>query len=650
MSDQGRSGTANLPARSARNASAMTSQSVCRRWLAMVPLLVLPLITGCAAFRPIHGLPARYMPVEFKGPTRSGKQTIDLSLLRQNPPAAHLVDTGDLLSIYVEGVLGRRDEQPPVFFPTNSNSDIPPTVGYPIPVRDDGSISLPLVGSVNVRGMTIRQVEDVLRKAYTVDHAFLQPGRDRLFVALQQPRTFRILVIRQEASSDISIGTQGQLNIGALKRGTGKVVNLPAYKNDVLNALAETGGLPGLDAENAIYIIRQQNRQPYCPPGGQPAYQGTPTPVQPVQPVMPPQWQPEIPPPPQSLHPREGIIRGQSPGGFNPQADYRSAPILQTSAQAATGGWSQPTGRPGAVMPAAYQPAVPPVPAVAPTPLPPTPGLSPQAAPGVAPPHSMMPMAPPAGNWSQPQMNPTATPQPGWAPPSGYAPAIPGHAPALPMPPSAGWSPAVPETMPAPGWDQSMPPVAGTVGDWPVNIDERLNDRHIIRIPVRLGPGEYTNITESDIILQEGDIGFIEAGETEVFYTGGLLGGGQYTLARGYDLDVLGAIAVAQGRGNSGGSSRATQSQGGQSALNNDVSISASQLIVLRPLPDGTQLTIQIDLYEAIRNPNERIIVQPGDYLLLQYTRCEAVMAFIERHLLEGALFGVAAAQLNQGN
>src|SRR5687768_16851126 len=33
-------------------------------------------------------------------------------------------------------------------------------------------------------------------------------------------------------------------------------VNLPAYKNDVLNALAETGGLPGVNAKNEVKILR----------------------------------------------------------------------------------------------------------------------------------------------------------------------------------------------------------------------------------------------------------------------------------------------------------------------------------------------------------------------------------------------------------
>ena len=68
-----------------------------------------------------------------------------------------------------------------------------------------------------------------------------------------------------------------------------------------------------------------------------------------------------------------------------------------------------------------------------------------------------------------------------------------------------------------------------------------------------------------------------------------------------------------------------------------------------KSLADGTQLPIMVDLYAALRDPAERIIIQPGDYLLLQYTCPEAVLAFVERHLLAGALFSLAAAQVQTG-
>jgi hypothetical protein len=179
-------------------------------------------------------------------------------------------------------------------------------------------------------------------------------------------------------------------------------------------------------------------------------------------------------------------------------------------------------------------------------------------------------------------------------------------------------------------------------GAFPTTVD----NPNVTRIPVRLADGEFPQITEQDITLYDGDIVFIESRETEVFYTGGLLGGGQYTLPRDYDLTVTKAISIAQAQ-NTGGS--ANRQLGGVSALNSDVTISPSRVIVLRTLPDGRRLPIEIDLYRALRRTEEDILVQPGDHIILEYTTVEAVAAFFERHLLEGALFGVAAATLQTG-
>ena len=175
--------------------------------------------------------------------------------------------------------------------------------------------------------------------------------------------------------------------------------------------------------------------------------------------------------------------------------------------------------------------------------------------------------------------------------------------------------------------------------------DSTMQRSGIIKIPIRLSPGEQVHLTRDEIILHDGDVVFIESRDTEIFYTGGLLGGGQYTLPRDYDLDILGAISIAQASQNGGNN----KSAGGPSALNQDVTISASNAIILRQLPNGTQLPIKVDLYEAVRTPSQRVLIQPGDYVILQYTKSEAIGAFIERHLLEGALFGLAASNLQGG-
>jgi hypothetical protein len=174
---------------------------------------------------------------------------------------------------------------------------------------------------------------------------------------------------------------------------------------------------------------------------------------------------------------------------------------------------------------------------------------------------------------------------------------------------------------------------------------------HIVKIPIRLSPGESALFSEQDVILREGDIVFIESRETEIFYTGGLLGGGQFTLPRDYDLDVLGAIAIASGRQQGGGSGQGIGNRvGGISAMNQDISVSASDVVILRQLPDGNQIPIKVDLTRALRDPRERILIQPGDYVILQYKPIEAVGAFIERNLLAGSLIGLATTQAKGGN
>jgi hypothetical protein len=232
-------------------------------------------------------------------------------------------------------------------------------------------------------------------------------------------------------------------------------------------------------------------------------------------------------------------------------------------------------------------------------------------------------------NWMPPSPN---------GPSSNGGPAFPGPGYSLPDPQSQGPYPD----------DQSGIQDGPNGGDSQGNFGDQddgigLVDGHrIIRIPIRLGPDERVDIKREDVILHEGDIVFIESRDTEVFFTGGLLGGGQYTLPRDKDLDILQALSIATSRTSSGGVARQV---GGVSALNSDVTISPSNVIVIRKLPEGGEVPIKIDLYKARSDLSERLIVQPGDYIYLQYTPLEAVGAFIDRHLLEGALFGVLSQQ-----
>src|SRR5262249_49656466 len=116
-------------------------------------------LIGCAAVtNPVaNGLPVRLLPEELKAETREGYEQIPLTLLRQQPPKEYILEKGDTLGIYIEGVIGAAETPPPVNIP--DLAELPPSIGYPFPVRGDGTISLPYVGSIPVSGLTVEAAE-----------------------------------------------------------------------------------------------------------------------------------------------------------------------------------------------------------------------------------------------------------------------------------------------------------------------------------------------------------------------------------------------------------------------------------------------------------------------------------------------------------
>ena len=171
------------------------------------------------------------------------------------------------------------------------------------------------------------------------------------------------------------------------------------------------------------------------------------------------------------------------------------------------------------------------------------------------------------------------------------------------------------------------------------DFDPTVEHPSVIKIPVRLSPGERPCFSEQDITLQDGDIVFVESKRTEVFFTGGLLGGGQYELPRDYDLRLIEALSIAQGPQNV----QQGRSAGGNSALNGDVTESGSRVIIMRTMPAGNTMRIEVDLYKAITHPAQsNIVIQAGDVIIVQYTAAESVYAFFQRNFIESALFGFA--------
>jgi hypothetical protein len=149
-------------------------------------------------------------------------------------------------------------------------------------------------------------------------------------------------------------------------------------------------------------------------------------------------------------------------------------------------------------------------------------------------------------------------------------------------------------------------------------------DPTVLKIPLRLPPGVWPSIRPEDVILQEGDIVLIESRENEFFFTGGLLPGGQWPIPRDYDLDALGAMAMA-GQG-IGATNRGGGGIGG--IVGNTQVVPPGRLYILRETPCNGQIAIEVDLVKATNNPRLRPIIQPGDTLILQYKPCEEAINF----------------------
>jgi hypothetical protein len=145
---------------------------------------------------------------------------------------------------------------------------------------------------------------------------------------------------------------------------------------------------------------------------------------------------------------------------------------------------------------------------------------------------------------------------------------------------------------------------------------------NVVKIPLRVGPTDpIVQLTERDVILNSGDVVFVRSRQTEVFYTGGLLPSGQWPLPRDYDIDVLQAIALAGGNiGSAAGSSDVgVFGAGGGAPL-----FPATRLIVIREMC-GETIPIEVNLRRAAVDPSERIRIDAGDYILLEYTPLELI-------------------------
>lgn len=457
------------------NVDSGNSPRFMRGWVAALIVMVSLVHTGCSSLTtPISGVPAKRLPPQFFATPKNNLVPIDIARLTQEPPREYLLDKGDILGIYIEGILpttspDQPPELPPVHFP-DRDSQLPPSLGFPVPIVEDGTISLPLIKPLPVSGMTLQQVRELIRRSY-FEGKFLNETQERVFtpiVSLIQKRTYNVIVVRQDGNGSGMGMFQGGMGgrgagftRGSDQSASGRAIKLNAYENDVLHALMETGGLPGVNAKNEVKILRASRSD---------------------------------------QRKRDEFVRQFYATFYN-----------------------------------------------------------------------------------QNECNPCVCPPP------------------LPDDPS------------------------------------------VVKIPLRLPPGVVPSFRPEEIILNEGDVVYIESRETEVFYTGGMLPGAEIPLPRDYDLDVLGAMALA------GGGIASANNGGGGAGFGNLArgvgGVPPGRLFILRKTPCNGQVAIEVDLAKAINDPRQRPLVQAGDILILQYKPEEEILNFGL-----GTFFTFGIQQLFQNN
>lgn len=159
-------------------------------------------------------------------------------------------------------------------------------------------------------------------------------------------------------------------------------------------------------------------------------------------------------------------------------------------------------------------------------------------------------------------------------------------------------------------------------------MDSLRKGSRCIRIPLTVPAGEPLPFTKDDVILESGDVVFISTRKTDFFYVGGTLPAGQIPMPRDYDIDVVEACTLANAAigsaGIEGGKSAAPGGNGSPGSC-----IPPKRVLILRKLPNGQQIEIRVDLVRAKHDKRERILIQPGDFVQLQYRPGDYVANYV---------------------
>ena len=229
----------------------------CKDTLTRAALLILLCCAcGCSSLKTNAYLPCN-IPIDMQPAPRSKLVPIDHRVLGAPIPTEHKIAVGDVLGIYIADVIGEREELPQVAYPSfrTKNAPIEPFVGLPIKVELDGSIKLPYVPPLPVVGKTIPEVRDAIIEVYVDDTNLVQPGRENVLVSLITPAFYRIYVVRQDTRYNVP-GLQRPDEFEISRRWSGTTLYLEPKEASVLTALMRSGGLPGIDAMNEIWVMK----------------------------------------------------------------------------------------------------------------------------------------------------------------------------------------------------------------------------------------------------------------------------------------------------------------------------------------------------------------------------------------------------------
>ncbi|MBL8815798.1 MAG: polysaccharide biosynthesis/export family protein [Planctomyces sp.] len=185
-----------------------------------IAAITILLLTGCTG--PNHFM-AESLPENLRLASRSNPQEVNLTRLASANGRSDLIGPGDFLEVSIAAGLSEDDQ-----------------VRIPVRVSEDGTITLPNVGAIDLAGLAPEAAESVIRM-HTINKG--QYRNPVVTVEVKKARLNRIKVI------------------GAVREPG--FVELPPNGSDVVSAIAAAGGLADDAGENVEVknpIQRNQNR------------------------------------------------------------------------------------------------------------------------------------------------------------------------------------------------------------------------------------------------------------------------------------------------------------------------------------------------------------------------------------------------------